>query len=108
MLKVTTLKLMKKLLRQPINDLIKQYDEVRKVSIEQGDDCTTGSLLYILLNYRLIVVDLSKQKALDADSRSIQQISFTGTLNITGIIYYTIEQSKETILQFSKGTTKVL
>ena len=108
MLKLTTLKLMKKLLRQPINDLIKQYDEVRKVSIEQGDDCTTGSLLYILLNYRLIVVDLSKQKALDADSRSIQQISFTGTVNITGIIYYTIEQSKETILQFSKGTTKVL
>ena len=108
MLKVTTLKLMKKLLRQPINDLIKQYDEVRKVSIEQGDDCTTGSLLYILLNYRLIVVDLSKQKALDADSRSIQQISFTGTVNIIGIIYYTIEQSKETILQFSKGTTKVL
>ena len=108
MLKVTTLKLMKKLLRQPINDLIKQYDEVRKVSIEQGDDCTTGSLLYILLNYRLIVVDLSKQKALDADSRSIQQISFTGTVNITGIIYYTIEQSKETSLQFSKGTTKVL
>ena len=88
--------------------MIKQYDEVRKVSIEQGDDCTTGSLLYILLNYRLIVVDLSKQKALDADSRSIQQISFTGTVNITGIIYYTIEQSKETILQFSKGTTKVL
>ena len=108
MLKVTTLKLMKKLLPQPINDLIKQYDEVRKVSIEQGDDCTTGSLLYILLNYRLIVVDLSKQKALDADSRSIQQISFTGTVNIIGIIYYTIEQSKETILQFSKGTTKVL
>ena len=90
---------------QPINDLIKQYDEVRKVSIGQGDDCTTGSLLYFLLNYRLIVVD---QKALDADSRSIQQISFTGTVNITAITYYTIEQSKETILQFSKGTTKVL
>ena len=88
--------------------MIKQYDEVRKVSVGQGDDCTTGSLLYFVLNYRLIVVDLSKQKALDADSRSIQQISFTGTVNITGIIYYTIEQSKETILQFSKGTTKVL
>ena len=87
--------------------MIKQYDEVRKVSIGQGDDCTTGSLLYFLLNYRLIVVDLSKQKALDADSRSMQQISFTGTVNIA-IIYYTIEQSKETILQFSKGTTKVL
>ena len=30
---------------QPINDLINQYDEVRKVSTGQGDDCTTGFLL---------------------------------------------------------------
>ena len=30
---------------QPINDLIKQYDEVRKVSTGQGDDYTTGCLL---------------------------------------------------------------
>ena len=30
---------------QPINDLIKQYDEVRKISREQCDDCTTGCLL---------------------------------------------------------------
>ena len=88
--------------------MIKQYDEVRKVSIGQGDDCTTGSLLYFVLNYRLIVVDLSKQKALDADSRAIQQITFTGTIKITAIIYYTLEQSKETILQFSKGMKKVL
>ena len=29
-------------------------------------------------NYRLIAADLSKQKALDADSRAIQQIIFTG------------------------------
>ena len=30
---------------QPINDLIKQYDEIRKVSIGQGDDYTTSCLL---------------------------------------------------------------
>ena len=30
---------------QPINDSIKQYDEVRKVATVQGDDCTTGCLL---------------------------------------------------------------
>ena len=55
---------------QPINDLIKQYDEVRKVSTGQGDDYTTGCLLdfaYFEKNYRLIAADLSKQKALDAD-----------------------------------------
>ena len=30
---------------QPINDLIKQYDEIRKISTGQGDDYTTGCLL---------------------------------------------------------------
>ena len=58
--------------------------------------------------YRLIAADLSKQKALDADSRAIQQIIFTGTLKTRAIIYCILEQSKETTLQFSKGTAKVL
>ena len=101
---------------QPINDLIKQYDEIRKISTGQGDDYTTGCLLdfaYFEKNYRLIAVDLSKQKALDADSRAIQQIIFTGKIkstvaNTRVIIYYILEQSKETILQFSKGTTKIM
>ena len=50
---------------QPINDSIKQYDEVRKISTGQGDDYTTGCLLdysYFEKNYRLIAGDLSKQK----------------------------------------------
>ena len=96
---------------QPINDLIKQYDEVRKVSTGQGDDYTTGCLLdfaYFEKNYRLIAADLSKQKALDADSRAIQQIIFTGKANAGAMIYYILVQSKETILEFFKGTTKVL
>ena len=96
---------------QPINDLIKQYDEVRKVSRGQGYDCITGCLLdfaYFEKNYRLIAANLGKQKALDADSRAIQQIIFTGTLKTRAIIYCILEQSKETTLQFSKGTAKVL
>ena len=55
---------------QPINDSIKQYDEVRKMSRGQGDDYTTGCLLdfaYFEKNYRIIAANLSKQKALDAD-----------------------------------------
>ena len=64
-------------------------------------------------NYRLIAVDLSRQKALDADSRAIQQIIFTAKIKATAnntrvIIFYVLEKSKETILEFSKGTTKVL
>ena len=101
---------------QPINDLIKQYDEATKISTGQGDDYTTGCLLdfaYFEKNYRLIAADLSKQKALDADSRAIQQIIFTGKIKATVantrvIIFYVLEKSKETILEFSKGTTKVL
>ena len=53
---------------QAINDLIKQYDEVRKISTEHGDDYTTGSLVdyaYFKDNYRLIAIDLSKQKPLN-------------------------------------------
>ena len=58
---------------QPINDLIKQYDEVRKVSIGQGDDYTAGCLLdfaYFENNYRLIAADLSKQKSFRSWSKS--------------------------------------
>ena len=94
-----------------INDLIKQYDEIRKISTGQGDDYTTGSLLnfsYFEKNYRLIVADLSKQKALDADSRAIQQIIFTGKTDNKIMVCYILEQSKETILEFLKETTKVL
>ena len=95
----------------PINDLIKQYNEIRKIPTGQGDDYTTGCLLdfaYFKKNYRIIAVDLSKQKALDADPRVIQQIIFTGKASQNIVIYYILEQSKETILQFSKGTTNVL
>ena len=95
---------------QPINDLIKQYDEIRKISIGQGDDYTTGCLLdfsYFEKNDRLIAVDLSKQKALDADSRASQQIIFTDKSSSDAIIYYILEKSKETILGFSNVTTKV-
>ena len=101
---------------QPINDSIKQYDEIRKISTGQGDDYTTGCLLdfaYFEKNYRLIAADLSKQKALDADSRTIQQIIFTGKIkstvaNTRVIIYCILEQSKEIMLEFSKGTSKAL
>ena len=95
-----------------IIDSIKQYDEVRKISAGQGDDYTTGCLLDIAdfeKNYRLIAVDLSKQKALDADPKAIQQILFTGKApNDTIKIYFVLEQSKETILEFVKGKAKVL
>ena len=70
-------------------------------------------MLILKKNYTLTAVDLSKQKVLDADSRVVQQIIFTGKIksaadNTRVIIHYILEQSKETMLGFSKGTTKVL
>ena len=49
---------------QPINDSVKQYDEIRKTATGQGDDYTTGFLLdyqYFKDHYNLIAVDLSEQ-----------------------------------------------
>ena len=74
---------------QPINNLIKHYDEVRKVSAGQGDHYTTSCLLdfaYFEKNYRLIAADLSKQKVLYTDSRAIQQIIFTGKVSARAIV----------------------
>ena len=47
---------------------------------------------YFKKNYKLIAADLSKQKALDADSRAIQQIIFTGTVSAAVVIYYILER----------------
>ena len=50
---------------QPIDGIIKQYDEIRKVSTGHGDEYTTGCLLdyaYFKDNYKLIAVDLSRKK----------------------------------------------
>ena len=101
---------------QSINDSIKQYDEISKISTGQGGNYTNGCLLdfaYFGKKYRLIAADLNKQKALDADSMAIQQIIFLCKIKATrnntrAIFYYILEQSKETMLAFSKGTTKVL
>ena len=58
----------------------------------------------------MIVVDLSKQQALDADPKAIQQINFTANLDRAGNtrIYFILEEAKETILDFSQGNVKVL
>ena len=102
---------------QPINDSIKQYDYIRKISTGQGDDYTTGCLLdfayFEKKNYRIITVDLSKPKALNVDSRAVKQVIFTGKIKATAantrvVIFYVLEKPKETILEFSKGTTKDL
>ena len=115
----------KKFCDQAIDSEIKRYEEIRKLTTGQGEDYTTGYLLdnnYIKNHYRLIVVDLSRQKELDADLKAIQQIQFIGQLkklddddnaatagNDQFMFVLTIlEKMKETRLKFSQGSVTVL
>ena len=89
------------------------YENIRKIATDQGDDYTTGCFLdypYSKDSYKMVAVDLSKQPALDADPRAIQQINFTANLDRAGNtrIYFILEEAKETILNFAQGTVKVL
>ena len=97
---------------QPVNSDLKTYENIRKVATGQGDDYTTGCLLdytYFKKYYKMIAIDLSKQQALDADPRAIQQINFTANLDRAGntTMFFIIEEAKETVLDFSQGTVKV-
>ena len=58
--------------------------------------------------YKKTAIDLSKQQPLDASPKVIQQISFTGNLNYNAKMFSIIEEGKETILDFSQRTVKVL
>ena len=78
--------------------------------IRKGENYTTGSLLdfnYFDKHYKLVAVDLSKHKELDADLRAIQQIEYKYMLGTDSTIYWVLGKSKETILKLYKGTVKV-
>ena len=89
----------------PIKNYKVTYENLRKIATGQGDDYTTGCLLdysYFADTYKMI--------ALDDDPRAIQQINFTANLDRAGNtrVYFILEEAKETILDLSQGTVKVL
>ena len=56
------------------NDLKTHYN-FHKNTTDQGNDYTTGVLLdypYFKKHYKMIAIDLSKQRALDVDAKAIQ------------------------------------
>ena len=96
---------------QPINDLVKQYDKIRKAATGQGDNYITGCLLdyqYFKDHFNIIAADLSKQKESDGDSRANQQIEFYGMLKTSSQVCTVLEKSKEAMLEFFKETAEVL
>ena len=98
---------------KPVKDNKITCENIRKIATDQGDDYTTGCLLdyaYFRDIYKMIAIDLSKQQALDADPRAIKQINFIANLDRAGNtrIFFILEEAKETVLDFSQGTVKVL
>ena len=93
--------------------MAKTCENIRKIATGQGNDYTTGCLLdysYFKKNCKMVTIGLSKQQALDADPRAIQQINFTANLGRTGntTMFFIIEEAKETIFEFLQRTVKVL
>ena len=103
----------KNLFDQQVKNNKLTYENIGKIGTGQGDDYTTACFLaYIYFKHycKMITVDLSKQQALDADPKPIQQINFTANLDTAGNtrIYFILEEAKETVLDFSQGTVNVL
>ena len=95
----------KTFLDQPVRDDSRRYDELRHLTLGQGDDYTTGSLLdykYVKGSYKIIGIDLSKQRFLDADPRAIQQINFTANVPANTRIFYFSKKPKKLFLTFLK------
>ena len=66
--------------------------------------------IYFKNYYKIIAIDLSKQQALDAGPKAIQQIDFTANLDRAGNtrFYFILKEAKETVFEFSQQTVKVL
>ena len=89
---------------QPIKNVLKTYENIKKTASGQRDDCTTGCLDVLDYPYfkkydKLIAIDLSKQQKLDAETNSIEQNGFTGNLDRSdgGTTFFISEEAKEKI-----------
>ena len=93
--------------------MIKTFENIRNITIGQGDDYRTGLLLdytYFKEYYKMIRIDLSKQQTSDADPKAIQQINFTANLerDSNTRFYFILDETKETVFEFSQETVTVL
>ena len=92
---------------QPVKNDKVTYENIRKITIGQGDDYTIGCLLdytYLKKYYKMIAIDLSKQQVLDADPKAIQKINFTANLDRAGNtrFFFILKKQKQLFLNFHK------
>ena len=81
---------------QPAKKYTGTHENIKKIATGQEHDCKTGCLLdynHFKKYFKMIAIDLSKQQALDADPKAIQQITFTGNLENSSSIFFIIEEA---------------
>ena len=93
----------------PIKNEEEAYEKI--INISRNNEYTTGNLLdydYFKKYYRLIAIDLSKQKVLQENEDLIQQINYIGRLEETANVFIIVEKKEENILEFSQNFADVL
>ena len=93
----------------PIKTEEEAYEKI--IDISRNNEYTTSNLLdydYFKEDYKLIVVDLSKQQVLQENEDLIQQINFIGRLEQASNIFIIIEKKENTILAFSQNFANIL
>ena len=83
--------------------IFEKFHQVKEI-IRQLRQLVVWDYNYFQKYYKIIAINLSKQQALDADPKAIQQINFTGNLENSAVIIFIIEEVKETVLDCSQGT----
>ena len=98
---------------QTVKSGIRKDENIRKITAGQRDDYAIGCLLdfnYFNNYYKMIAINESKQEALDANPKAMQQINFNWNLERDNgaIVFFIFEKPKETVLELSQGIVKVL
>ena len=93
----------------PIKTEEEAYEKI--IDICRNNEYTTRNLLdydYFKKHYKLIAIDLSKQKVLQENEDLIQQINFIGRLEEAANVFIIIEKKENTILEFSQNLANVI
>ena len=89
---------------------VKNVEETYQKIIDMGynDDYTVGNLMdfeYFKQHYKLIAIDLSKQKELENDV--MQQINFIGSLEQAATLFVITEHREQTTIDFSQNSATI-
>ena len=93
----------------PIKTEEEEYEKI--IDISRNNEYTTGNLLdydYFKKYYKLIAIDLSKQKVLQENEDLIQHFNFIGKLEEAANVFIIIEKKENTILEFSQNLANVI